>query len=141
MIAWSAYTTGAAFCFGVSPLSRDQVELLLRLVEAKSDPLLVEQPQIATNRCIDQPQLVELTAELADAKAHFAVGLAEVVDSLGQALVSLLECLTNVGKARVHVPAHVLDSLQQQLVSLRALRLEAAELLADGGVSVPQLLQ
>ena len=56
-------------------------------------------------------------------------------------LVSLLERLTDIGEPRVHVSAHVLDPLQQQLVSLFTLRLGAAELLADGGVRVPQLFQ
>ena len=65
---------------------------------------------------------------MTNAKAHFAMGLAEIVDPLGQALVSLLQRLTNVGKARVHVPAHVLDPLQQQLMALRTLRLRAAQL-------------
>ncbi len=55
MVAWSADTTSAALGLGVSSLSRDQVELLLRLVEAKSDSLLVEQPQIATDGRVDEP--------------------------------------------------------------------------------------
>src|SRR5688572_16683017 len=138
MVAGSADTASAALCLGVSSLCRDQIELLLRLVESESDALLVEQPEVAADGCVDQPQLVELTAELPNTEPHLAVGLAEVIDSLGQALVSLLQRLADVGKARVHVPAHVLDPLQQQLVSLRGLRLGATQLLADGGVRVPQ---
>ena len=136
MVAWSTDTTSAALCLGVSSLSRDQVELLLRLVEAKSDSLLVEQPQIATDGCVDEAQLVELTTELTDAKAHLAVGLAEIVDPLRQTLMSLLERLADIGEARVHVPAHVLDPLQQELMSLRPLRLGAGQFLTYGGVRV-----
>ena len=54
MVARSAHTPGAALCLGVSSLSRDQVELLLRLVQAETDPLLVEQPQIAADGCVDE---------------------------------------------------------------------------------------
>src|SRR5215213_5647959 len=141
MVARPAHTAGTALRLGISSLSRDQVELLLGLVETETDALLVEQPQIATDGRVDEPQLVELTAELANTKADLTVGLAEIVDSLGESLVSLLECLADVGEARVHVPAHILDSLQQQLMSLRVLRLNATQLLANGGVRVPQLFQ
>jgi len=140
MVARPAHTAGPALSLSVSALSRDQVKLLLCLIEAKPDALLVEQPQIATDGCVDKPQLVELTAELPNAKAQLAMGLAEVVDPFGQPLVSLLECLPDIGEPRVHVSAHVLDPLQQQLVSLCTLRLSAAQFLADGGVRVPQLL-
>ena len=44
MVAGSAHTAGAALRLGVPSLRRDQVELLLRLIEAETDPLLVEQP-------------------------------------------------------------------------------------------------
>ena len=70
MVARPAHTARAALRLGVSSLRRDQVELLLCLVEAETDALLVEQPQIAADGCVDQPQLVELTAELANAKAE-----------------------------------------------------------------------
>ena len=83
MIARSAHPAGAALRLGVSSLSRDQVELLLRLVEAETDALLVEQPEVAADGCVDQPQLVELTAELTNAKSELTVGLAEIVDPLG----------------------------------------------------------
>jgi hypothetical protein len=141
MVARSAHTAGTTLRLGVSSLSRDQVELLLRLIEAETDALLVEQPEIPTDGCVDEPQLVELTAELANAKAQLTVGLAEIVDPLGEPLVSLFERLADIDKPRVHVPAHVLDPLQQQLVSLLTLRLSAAQLLAHGGVRVPQLFQ
>ena len=39
MVAGSAHTAGAALCLGVSPLRRDQVELLLCLVQAEADAL------------------------------------------------------------------------------------------------------
>jgi hypothetical protein len=139
MVARAAHTTRSALRLGVSSLRRDQVELLLCLVQAQSDTLLVEQPQIAADGCIDQPQLVELTAELTHAKAYLAVSLAEIVDPLGQPLVSLLERLTNVGKARVHIASHILDLFQQQLMALRTLRLRATQLLTDDGIRVPQL--
>jgi hypothetical protein len=112
MITGSAHSACAAVRLGVSSLRRDQVELLLCLVQAETDALLVEQPKIAADGCVDQPQLVELTAELTNAKADLAVGLAEIVDPLGQPLVSLLERLANIGEARVYVPAHILDPLQ-----------------------------
>lgn len=83
MVARSAYTASAALCLGVSSLSRDQIELLLRLVEAETNPLLVEQPQIATNGCVDEPKLIKLTAELANPKAQLTMGLAKIVDPLG----------------------------------------------------------
>ena len=83
MVARSAHTSSAALRLGVASLGRDQIELLLRLIEAETDPLLVEQPQITTDGCVNEPQLVELTAELPDAKAQLTVRLAEIVDSLG----------------------------------------------------------
>ena len=43
----------------------------------------------------------------------------------------------NIGEARVHVPAHVLDPLQQQLMSFFTQRLGAAQLQAKGGIRVP----
>src|SRR5919112_3501612 len=141
MVTRPAHTARSALRLGVSALRRDEVELLLCLVQSESDPLLVEQPQVAADGCVDQPQLVELTAELTNAKANLAVGLAEIVDPLGQPLVSLLERLTDVCKARVHVAAHILDELQQQLMALCALRLGATQLLADGGIRVPKLFQ
>ena len=42
MVAGASYTSGAALRLGVSSLRRDQVELLLRLIEAEPNPLLVE---------------------------------------------------------------------------------------------------
>jgi hypothetical protein len=137
MVARPAYAASPALRLSVSSLRRDKVELLLCLVQAESDALLVEQPQVAADGCIDQPQLVELTAQLANAKANLAVGLAQIVDPLGQALVSLLERLTDVGKARVHIAAHILDELQQQLMAFCTLRLGAAQLLADGSIRIP----
>ena len=50
--------------------------------------------------------------------------------------MSLLERLADVNEARVHVPAHVLDALHHQLVSLLTLRLSTAQLKPDGGVRV-----
>jgi hypothetical protein len=44
MITRPAHAAGAALRLDVSSLSRYQVELLLRLVEAETDALLVEQP-------------------------------------------------------------------------------------------------
>ena len=55
MVAGSAHTAGAALCLSIPPLRRDQIELLLRLVEAKPDALLVEQPEVTADGCIDQP--------------------------------------------------------------------------------------
>ena len=83
VVARSAHPAGAALRFGVSPLIRDQVELLLRLIQAQTDALLVEQPEVAADGCVDQPQLVELTAELANAKSQLTVGFAEIVDPFG----------------------------------------------------------
>ena len=42
MVAGSAHTAGPALCLGVPALRRDQVELLLCLVQAEADALLVE---------------------------------------------------------------------------------------------------
>jgi hypothetical protein len=42
MVARPAHTARPALRLGVSSLRRDQVELLLRLVQAESDALLVE---------------------------------------------------------------------------------------------------
>ena len=52
-------------------------------VTAETDALFVEQPQVAADRCVDEPQLIELTAELADAKAQLAVSFVQIVDPLG----------------------------------------------------------
>jgi len=141
VIARSAHTARTAVRLGISPLSRDQVQLLLSLVEAETHALLVEQPQVAPDGCIDEPQFVELTANLANAKPQLTVGLVKIVNPLDQPLVSLLERLTDIGEPRVHISAHVLDLLNQQLVSLFTLRLSAAQLLTDCGVRVPQLFQ
>ena len=55
MVAGPAHTAGAALRLGVPSLRRDQVELLLCLVEAETDTLLIEQPEIAADGCVDQP--------------------------------------------------------------------------------------
>ena len=55
MIARPAHTTRAALRLGVTPLRRDQVELLLCLIEAETDALLVEQPEVAPDGCVDEP--------------------------------------------------------------------------------------
>ena len=49
MVARPAHTARAALSLGVASLRGDQVELLLRLVQAETDALLVEQPQIAAD--------------------------------------------------------------------------------------------
>ena len=46
--------------FVVAALSGDEVEFLLRLVEPQADALLVQKPEIAADRRIDEAQLVEL---------------------------------------------------------------------------------
>ena len=53
MIARPAHTAGAALRLGVASLRRDQVELLLRLVQAETDALLIEQPEIAADGCVN----------------------------------------------------------------------------------------
>ena len=62
VIARSAHPARAALRFGISSLTRDQVELLLRLIEAETDALLVEQPEVAPDGGVHEPQLVELSA-------------------------------------------------------------------------------
>jgi hypothetical protein len=42
MVAWPAHTASPALRIGVSALRRDQVELLLCLIQAEADALLVE---------------------------------------------------------------------------------------------------
>jgi hypothetical protein len=54
MVARPADAARPALGLSVSSLRRDEVELLLCLVQAKSDALLVEQPQIAADGCVHQ---------------------------------------------------------------------------------------
>jgi hypothetical protein len=54
MVTRPANAARPALGLSVSSLRRDEVELLLCLVQAKSDALLVEQPQIAADGCVHQ---------------------------------------------------------------------------------------
>src|SRR5262245_35864420 len=103
VIGGAADAAGAAFRLRVAALSGDQVELLLGLIEAQADALLVEEPQVAAHPGVDEAQLVELPAELADAEAEVAVGFTEILDALTQSLVPLLQRQAHVGKAGVDV--------------------------------------
>jgi hypothetical protein len=141
VIGRSSHTAGRDLRLRVASLGGDQVELLLGLIEPQPDSLLVQQPQIAADRGVDKAKLVELSAELADAKTKLTMGFVQIVDALGQALVTLLERLADIGETRIDVATHVLDSLQQQLMALDALRLDAAYLLPHRGVRLPQLFQ
>src|SRR5690242_19638167 len=57
---------GEVFGFRVAALVRDEIEFLLGLLQPQPDPLLVQNPEIASDGAVDQAQFVELGRKRTD---------------------------------------------------------------------------
>src|SRR5215211_479632 len=121
--------------------SGHKVELLLDLLQAQAHALLVQRPEIAAQGAVDLFELIELKHEGAQAVSELAILLADRFDALAKAFVSLIHRGPEFGELAVDGLPCVFLPLDQDLMSLDRLLLEASDVLAQGNVDLSQLLE
>ena len=125
----------------LSPLQRDQVELLLGLLEPQADPLLVEQPEVAADRGIDQPQLVELPARARRSETRARGGLRRAPRSARPGVRAAVPAAWRTSSNRASTSSR-LSSARSRTSSWRSIAWawNAGHVLTQGDVHAPAVL-